>query len=112
MMHGTVNESDWKLYARLLDGWRDRYLSKVNARLAKALDESAKTPTENFWDTQKEFKKEAKILKTCFGAYSRSAMVESMLLMRRYGIITDDDIVKFSDDLKGVFERVFGQGED
>lgn len=94
------SESDWKTYSRLVPVWRDRYLELKNKELVAILNEGGKTPTEKFWDTKTRMDEVEKILKDCLGAHSRSKMEMSMLLMRRYALIGDDDLEQFSQSFR------------
>lgn len=98
-MNRQPKESDWKLYSKMVTAWRERYLEGRNSAFAADLEDSDKTPTECFWDTLKELKKESKVLTACFDPHSRSAMTQNMLLMYKHGIIMRDDLKPFSSEL-------------
>lgn len=93
-------ESDWKVYSRLIPVWRDRYLQSKNNEFITILSQDDKTPTEKFWETKGRFDDEVKILDQCLGHHSRSRMWMSILLMRRFGLILDEDLDQFSESLR------------
>ena len=98
-MTGKPKESDWKRYRDMVSDLRERYLKEKNQELAEMLTSSDKTPTERFWDTLERMKKEGKILQDCLDPHSRSNMFMSMMLMLRYGMLKEEDLEGFSEEL-------------
>ena len=107
-MHEKPKESDWRTFRRIVPVLRDRYLENVNCDLIKTLGARGKKPTEQFWDTEERMQDEVQILRACLDGHSRAKMVMFMHLMHRYGMMTDDDLSSFSDELR---ERI-GQLRD
>jgi hypothetical protein len=99
-------ESDWKAYKALVDGARERHLATRNTALAAMLTDPDKTPSECFWDTLQQHKTDAKVIDDCLGHHSRSRMFVSIVMMLNYGILTDDDLATFSEDLREHLQRV------
>ena len=94
-------ESDWKVFRKYVPEWRERYLKQKNVEISAVLDDSGKTPTDQFWDAKQMMKDEAKILVSCLDGHSRSNMIMSLLLMFRYGLVKEPDLDLFSEELKG-----------
>ena len=97
---GDVKESDWKKYSARLPMWRERYLAKQNARIARVLADPKKNHSERFWDALEEMEKEAKTLRACLDRHSRSNMMLSLLSMRAVGMINAEDLADFSEELQ------------
>ena len=95
-----MNESDWKKYSARLPLWRERYLAKQNARIARVLADPKKNHSERFWDELEEMEKEAKTLRACLDRHSRSNMIFSLLSMRAVGMINAEDLADFSEELQ------------
>ncbi len=93
-------ESDWKCFSKHVPEWRERYLSRKNRELVAVLEDSKRTPTEQFWDTKQLMKEQAKILTDCLDGHSRSKMILSLQLMFRYGLIGEPDLAMFSEELR------------
>ncbi|MCZ6675517.1 MAG: hypothetical protein O7C75_21525 [Verrucomicrobia bacterium] len=100
MISGNPKESDWKRFRKITPDLREKYLAKKNAKLLKLLTATKSTPTEQFWDTFEVMLKEKRILESCLDGHSRSRMFDKMLLMRRCGMLPDEDLEPFSDKLK------------
>jgi protein-tyrosine phosphatase len=99
-MIGKPKESDWKHFRDTVEDLRERYLKEKNKELVEMLTNSEKTPTEQFWDTLEAIKKEKKILQDCLDGHSRSKMFISMCLMLRYGMLKENGLEGFSEDLQ------------
>ena len=95
-----MNESDWKKYSARLPLWRERYLAKQNARIARVLADPKKNHSERFWDALEEMEKEATTLRACLDRHSRSNMMFSLLSMRAVGMINAEDLADFSEELQ------------
>ena len=93
-------ESDWKSFSKYVPDWRERYLAQKNKELVAMLEDCRRTPTEQFWDTKRFMKDEAKILENCLDGHSRSKMFLSLLLMFRCGLIGEPDLAVFSEELR------------
>lgn len=78
---------------------RERYLAKVDAELLTMLQQQESTPTERFWEVEERIRKEAKILRNCLDGHSRSKQVMFMAVMYGHGMLVDDDLESFSDEL-------------
>jgi hypothetical protein len=50
-------------------------------------------------------KKEAKILQDCLNGYSKSSMDTHILLMLRHGLMKEEDLDAFSDELREWVDR-------
>ena len=99
-MNGKPRESDWKQFRSMVEFLRERYLKEKNQQLTQIITDTERTPTNQFWDTFEEMKKEKKILEECLDGHSRSRMYMSMLLMLRYGMLKEEDLKEFSEELQ------------
>ena len=95
-----VQESDWKKYQSLIPTLRERFLAEKNSLIVKNITEPERTETERFWDTLKRMKKISKDLSDCLDEHSRSKMFMSMLNMLHVGMLTQEDLIVFSDELR------------
>ena len=93
-------EKDWKIYSKLVPDLREQYLKEKNIEIIKILEDNVKTETERFWDARKKIEKEKKILIDCLDDHSRSKMVLHMCLMYKYGMLKDNDLLQFSDEIQ------------
>ena len=47
-----VKESDWKLLRKLVPGWQERYMDKLNKEYIEILSRDC-NPSTNFWELKK-----------------------------------------------------------
>lgn len=93
-------ESDWKTFRKRVPQWRERFLEEQNPRIAAIFADGAKTPTERFWDAEKEIKTVARILVDCLDGHSRSKMEMFLCQMYRHRMIGNKDLEEFSGELR------------
>lgn len=84
----------------MLPELRERYLAEQNPTFITILNDDNRTPTEQFWDTLNTMKKQAKILQDCLDGYSKSSMDIHILLMLRHGLMKEQDLNAFSNELR------------
>ncbi len=99
-------ERDWKALKKIVPNLRERYLKEKNIEIKKILEDKNKNDTERFWNAKKIIDKESKILVNCLDGHSRSKMIFHMTLMYRYGMLRDEDLDEFSDELKSYMNNI------
>ena len=104
-MKQNHNESDWKRFRKLVPQLRERYLEEKNKKLIETLTDPKRTPTDQFWDTFEIMKKEKKILEDCLDGHSRSNQFFYMYLMCKYGMLREDDLEEFSEELRSSLDE-------
>jgi hypothetical protein len=93
-------ETDWKLLNAMLPEIREAYLAKTNERAARILTASDKSPTECFWEAKEVMDEQSKILQLCMDGLSRSRLEEKVFLLCRYGILNEERLSRFSEELQ------------
>jgi len=99
-------ESDWKKFRNSLDKWRERYLKRKNDEIRAILEDNNLNATEKFWDIVEFQRNESKILRNCLDGYSRSNLTLHMALMKRYEMISQEDIEEFSEELQEFLKNI------
>ena len=93
-------KQDWKIFQKSLPDYRERYLTERNKTFIAILNDEKRTPTDQFWDAYGAMKKQDKILRDCLDGYSKSDMGIHILLMLRHGLMKEEDLNVFSDELR------------
>ena len=93
-------ESDWKKFRDMVVELRERYLAERNPRIIRVLSDSKKSETERFWDAFHLMEKEAKTLVRCLDGHSRSSMQIYMASMLHAGMLKEEDLHVFSDEVR------------
>jgi hypothetical protein len=100
-------ESDWKKFSAMIPMLRERYLATQNAKAASLLTDPRRNETKRFWDAMELMEKEAKVLRRCLDGHSRSKMEFFMMDMIGHGMLKEEDLAGFSEELRGRFSRFF-----
>ncbi len=95
-----ISKTDWKTFQESLPELRERYLAEQNKTFIAILNDDKRTPTEQFWDTYEAMNKQGKILRDCLDGYSKSKMGMHILLMHRYGMMKNEDLEAYSEELR------------
>lgn len=99
-------ESDWKTFRKRVPEWRERYLEEQNRRIAALFVNGEKTPTEKFWEAEKNINAVVRILVDCLDGHTRSNMAMYLCQMYRHKMIGVEDLKEFSGEMKGRILRV------
>ena len=93
-------EKDWKTFRKMVPGLRERYIKEKNEEIRKILTDKNKSETDRFWDAREKIEEERKILIDCLDGHSRSKMFYYILIMYSHGLLKEDDLKEFSDEVQ------------
>ena len=99
-------ESDWKKFRNSLDKWRERYLQRKNEEIRAILKNQDLSETEKFWNIVDFQKTESRKLRDCLDGNSRSNMTLHMALMKKFEMVSQEDIEKFSTELQKFLKNI------
>lgn len=102
-MHDKTNEKDWKIFRDMAPELRERYLIDRNKELASILSDDQRSQTERFWDVEERAREIAKVLRVCLDGHTRSKMNFFMITMINHGMMKQDDLTKFSEQMRERF---------
>lgn len=109
-----TSTSDWRVFRRRVPEWRERYLRLRNEELVGLLRDEALTPTERFWRAKDQMDEEARVLRACLDGHSKRKMMWYVSLMYDHGMLGDDDLDEFSEELREAVRASarFEEGEE
>ena len=94
----TPSKRDWKLYQEKIKEWQERYMEKLVKEYADYL--CSEIPASiKFWELEKRIKQDKKNPGVLI-ELSKSDMLWDIARLIRRNIITIEDLVEFSDELK------------
>ena len=101
----TPDEKDWKLFKSKISLWQENYINKLNKEYAAILcgDES---PSEKFWKLENKINTD-KMSRGIQIHLRRSTMLEDIISLLNDEVITYDDLIDFSGDMKEKITFVF-----
>ncbi len=92
------SKRDWKLYQEKIKEWQEHYIEKLVKEYADYLCSEIPASTK-FWELEKRIKQDKKNPGVLI-ELSRSDMLWDIVGLIRRNIITIEDLVEFSDELK------------
>jgi len=95
-----IRESDWKRLRDLKPIALDRFCSRVLSDIEQACSDSGATSHQRYLAIYDLIQKQDKKLGQIFDGLSRSSAVGKLFLMRRAGLLTDEEIAGFSEDIR------------
>ncbi len=94
----NVKESDWKLLRKLVPGWQERHMDKLNKEYIEILKRE-ENPSSNFWEIEKRINEDKSHIGVVINM-RRSRMVENILMLLKTKVIGIEELADFSDELK------------
>ena len=94
----AITKADWKLFMEKVPEWQEAYMERLLKEYVKML-QSKKPASTKFWDLDKRIKKDKKNPGVQMQLDKGEAIFD-IVTMINLGIITQEDLADFSDDLK------------
>ena len=94
----SYKESDWKLFRKLIPVWQERYITKLNKEYIGILIQD-KNASAIFWELNDRIKKDRNNPGVVI-EMSRSLLVENLVSLIKYNVITLDELNDFSEETK------------
>lgn len=101
-----ISKKDWALFRAKLPQWQERHMDRLNSEYIEIL-RGPGDPSEKFWAVNKRIKEDRRHPGVIVSV-SRSNMIPTLLTLLNDQVITEADIVDFSEDLRdalAVFRR-------
>ena len=116
-----ISKSDWKLFREKLPDWQENYVERLLKRYIKNLNDESKPASTKFWELEKQIKKDRRHPGVIM-ELEKSETVWNIVELLRKKVITQKELVDFSDDLQQEVKRIMdirrgqfgklGRGED
>ena len=104
-----VNEKDWKLFRKNLPDWQENYMEKLIKEYVELLNANG-LASDKFWELEKKIKADKKNPGVLLQDVKRSNFYMHLASLVNYKVISMEDLKDFSDETKGIVERMFGLG--
>lgn len=95
-----MKESDWKVLRRHQPQLLERLCERILQQVAQAATESNKTQHERYLNVYAVIQEQNGVIADLFDDLRRSNAYLRILLMRREGLITDDEWSEFSEEVR------------
>jgi len=105
-MRSDVLESDWKVFRSVHQRELDTYCAGVLGELRQICADSAQGPHERYVAAWRLLEERDRAIARAFNDVRRSRMFDQILAMRQMGLMPDEDLARFSDDLRESVLRI------
>ena len=99
-MNGEINEKDWKLFRKKLQGWQEDCMNRINKEYMEILSQKGKPPSHIFWELDSRMKRDKKRTGVIAHDIRRSNMDQLLINLLREDVITMEDLSDFSEELQ------------
>jgi len=95
-MSSHIPEADWRQFKRVHQDLLQRFCQRVLDDLAAVLRAADGTPHEHYLRAYELLRKSDKELARAFDDFRRSTVLMQLVVMRGMGLLTDEDLSRFS----------------
>ncbi len=110
-MRDHIKESDWKVFRELSEVALDRAFERGAAQMQALAAEAGKCNRARFWDALNFGNRHRRELPEMFDDASRSRALFQLARIASWGLLTADEMARFSEETRGFVEHVL-QGMD
>jgi hypothetical protein len=108
-MSAAIPEADWKVFRSLHPIWIERFCQRVNGELMRVLSDDNRDPYEQYLAAYKLMHKRDKELGSAFNDFRRSTAVFQIAIIRKLGVITDEELGQFSESTRASLQLFWGE---
>lgn len=102
-----VKEKDWKLFCKMLPLWQEAHMDKLNQEYIRILRGEGNA-SDKFWELEERIYRDKKSVGVV-ADMRRSKMYTNLVSLLLNGIIQEEDLDGFSDELVDTLKCVSGQ---
>ena len=107
-MSGAIPEADWRVFRSLHPIWIDRFCKRVNGELLRTLSDDSHDAYEQYLAAYKLMHKRDKEMASAFNDFRRSTAVFQIAIIRKLGVITDEELERFSETTRASLQHFWG----
>lgn len=104
-MDGHIKESDWKIFSNLQRVALERYCQRVLSQITAVANDEKRTYHERYQAIYGLIQKRDRELADAFDGPSRSTALIKLMLMRRLGLVTDQEFAGFSSETSQIISK-------
>lgn len=100
-------EADWKIFQKLVTPWIERYFQKKNESYIRMLRSEGRA-RDKWWKLKDLMKNDIKVIESGTDM-SRSCLIDDLSILAANGIITVDELEKFTPKMQDQVIRFLGR---
>lgn len=102
----NFTEKDWKLFRKMLPDWQERYMERLNQSYAELLNSDMQA-SEKFWMLERKIRQDKRCSGVIVSEMSRSRFLDIMFQLMNDGVIREQDLQDFSEELRDSVKQRF-----
>lgn len=106
-----ISKKDWKLFREKLAEWQENYMAQLEKEYIALLGADDKKASEKFWELEKRIKNDRRHPGVIM-RMNKSRAIWNIVDLIRLDVITYEDLIDFSDDLKQAVKMLLGKEID
>ena len=106
-MREAIPEQDWRVFSTLHPVWLDRFCVCVNNKVVQLLANEKNEPYDRYIAAYKLMQKTDKEVESSFADYRRCTAVFQIARIRKLGVITDEELARFSEGTRAVLDLLW-----
>jgi hypothetical protein len=106
-MREAIPEQDWRVFSTLHPVWLDRFCVRVNNKVIQLLANEKHEPYDRYSAAYKLMLKTDKEIEGSFADYRRSTAVFQIARIRKLGVITDEELARFSESTRVILDLLW-----
>jgi hypothetical protein len=107
-MSGAIPEADWRVFRSLHPIWIDRFCKRVNGELLRALSDDSRDAYEQYRAANKLMHERDEEIANAFNDFRRSTALFQIAIIRKLGVITDEELGRFSESTRASLQHFWG----
>jgi hypothetical protein len=107
-MTRQISESDWKIFRQLHQIALERFCERVLSEVSKIASSSVGSAHERYLKVYKLIERRDKELGEAFNDLRRSTAWMQLAIIRRRGLLTEEEFARFSPETRGVMQVFLG----
>jgi hypothetical protein len=105
-MAGEIKESDWTIFKEVREIALRRYFDQATAELERLLADKSKESRERFWSVHESIEKSRDEMRRLFDDVRRSTALMQLAFIRVHGVVTDEEMGRFSAEAREYVQSV------
>src|ERR1700676_4134670 len=107
-MSDAITGAGWRVFRSLHPIWIDRFCKRVNDELLRVLSDDSRDAYEKYLAAYKLMHKRDKEIANAFHDFRRSTAIFQIAIIRRLGVITDEELGRFSESTRALLQHFWG----
>jgi hypothetical protein len=108
----TISEPDWKVFRKLQPVALERFCQRILAEIAQVAADGNKTNHERYLAVYRLIQRRDKQVAEAFNDLRRSTAYLQLAVIQSHGLLTEEEMARFSPEARAVVQVFLGPGQE